>query len=362
MWRIRWFDETGKRRSEVYPKREDAVFKLREHEQRVAEIKRRLRSPDPIDKTLDDAADYWLTVRAAAKRSRACDESIIRVHLRPALGGMLLSKIGVKEIDALKASKAHLHPNTLHHILTMLISLLRLAVELDWLRMLPKVKKPSIKLFSKDFNYLRTTDEIARFLRAAEEEGGLEFVLYATAIYTGMRQGELAGLCWANVNFDTRLITVEKSWSGETKTGEVRYVPILDVLLPVLRAWRLKCSGKYVFPNSEGGMFAKCARVFQETFHSILDRAGFPDVQRHGKLRSYIRFHDMRHTFASHWMMNGGDLFRLQAILGHASPQMTMRYAHLAPAAFASDYTRLGGPIPTGSALVVPLPSAPSQS
>lgn len=49
----------------------------------------------------------------------------------------------------------------------------------------------------------------------------------------------------------------------------------------------------------------------------------------------------LRHTFASHWVMTGGDLFKLQKILGHATVQMTMRYSHLVPSAFEADYGRL---------------------
>ena len=56
-----------------------------------------------------------------------------------------------------------------------------------------------------------------------------------------------------------------------------------------------------------------------------------------------MRFHDLRHTFASQWVLKGGDLFKLQKILGHQSVQMTMRYAHLAPDAFREDYQRLNG-------------------
>ena len=215
-------------------------------------------------------------------------------------------------------------------------------MELDWLRMLPKVKKPKIKLFNKDFHYLRTSDEISRFLRTAKEEGELEFVLYATAVYTGMRQGELAGLCWDDVDFDTRLITVENSWDGPTKNEEARVVPILDVLLPVLREWRLRCPGTFVFPTPRA-MFLKSARIFQESFQRVLEAASFPRSIRHGKERPYIRFHDLRHTFASHWVLTGGDIFRLQKILGHKSMVMTGRYAHLAPDVFEGDLGRFGG-------------------
>ncbi len=89
-------------------------------------------------------------------------------------------------------------------------------------------------------------------------------------------------------------------------------------------------------------MFDRSARVFQETLHRVLKRAGFPMIEREGMERRYIRFHDLRHTFASHWVMKGGDLFKLQKILGHKTVQMTMRYAHLAPHAFSEDFQRFG--------------------
>ncbi len=60
-------------------------------------------------------------------------------------------------------------------------------------------------------------------------------------------------------------------------------------------------------------------------------------------------------SFASHWVMRGGDLFKLQKILGHKSIQMTQRYAHLAPDAFVNDYGRLGGAVAVGDAAVLDL-------
>jgi site-specific recombinase XerD len=89
-------------------------------------------------------------------------------------------------------------------------------------------------------------------------------------------------------------------------------------------------------------MHQKSSRIFQETLHRVLDAAQFPKVLIKKSERHYIRFHDLRHTFASHWVANGGDLFKLQKILGHKSIQMTQRYAHLSPDAFASDYSRFG--------------------
>jgi integrase len=184
------------------------------------------------------------------------------------------------------------------------------------------------------------------------------YVLYLTAISTGLRAGELAGLQWADVDFGTRLITVQRSFEQPTKSDDVRYVPILDSLLPELRRWRLEQPGRLVFTNQNGTMLGKCARAYQEVLRRVLDRANFPRIQRGGKERRYIHFHDLRHTFASRWVMKGGDLFKLQKILGHKSMAMTLRYAHLQPSAFAEDYGRFGVGEPAQNGLVVELPVA----
>ena len=101
------------------------------------------------------------------------------------------------------------------------------------------------------------------------------------------------------------------------------------------------------------------ARVFQEVLHRVLDSAGFPKTERDGKVRRYIVLHSLRHTFATRWVLRGGDIFKLQKILGHQSIQMTMMYAHLAPEAFAADLDRFGTEAPVGPpALVIELPQA----
>ncbi|MSP62545.1 MAG: site-specific integrase [Myxococcales bacterium] len=341
-WRIRWIDERGGRHSEVYDDRRDAVLKLKQREAAVEEVRRGLRKPIIEDKTFDQICDYWLANRATRKRSQKDDESIIRRHLRPFFTGIKLRAFGVERVDAFITAKAALDKKTVHNFLTLLISMLRVAAELGWLSFVPPIKKPQVRLFSRDYQYLRTDDELRRFLGAARDEGELVFATYATAAYTGLRAGELAGLQWSDVDFERRMITVQRSFDGPTKADDVRWVPILDPLLPVLRAWRLLCPSAYVFPNQEGEMQQPSNRIFQEILHRVLGAAGMNPVKRGQKDRPYITFHGLRHTFASHWMMKGGDLFRLQKILGHKNVQMTMRYAHLSPSAFEGDHGRMG--------------------
>jgi integrase len=309
----------------------------------VEEVKRGLRTPpSPEKKSIGDALDYWIENRAPQKRSSEDDASIIKCHLRPAFGHLLLRELGVQHTDAYVAQRAKLSPKTVHNQLTLFISILNAAVDLGWLAKVPRIKKPKVRIFSADYRYLRTIAERDAFLRAAHDEGENVYALYATAVFTGMREGELAGLRWDDVDFDKRLITVQRSFDGPTKAEDVRYVPILDALLPTLRAWRLRCPGTVVFPNRDGNMLQPSGRVFQEVLHRVLARSGLPERVRRGRSRPYIVFHDLRHTFASHWVMAGGDVFKLQKILGHKTVQMTMRYAHLAPNAFVEDHARFG--------------------
>ena len=218
--------------------------------------------------------------------------------------------------------------------------------------------KPKVKLFDKDFTFLKSADEVAGFLNCARTYSQQGFVLYAVAIYTGLRQGELAGLKWSDVDLDRRIITVQRSFTGPTKSGSPRYVPITTALLPILRHWRLKVFGELVFQNAVGKMLHSNCNLFTTDFKACLRAAGFSDKIKKGKTRSYMVFHDLRHTFASQWVMAGGDIFKLQKIMGHESVQMTMRYAHLSPDAFAADFelfNKIAVPVNPGVAIQFPL-------
>lgn len=265
-------------------------------------------------------------------------------QLRAHFGGLPLGNAGewVVAVDGYRAKKGHLSDKTVANHLTLLGSVLRLARDLDWLDRLPRIKKPSVKLNSADYRYLRNKKEIDRFLQAALGEGPTISMLYRTAVCTGMRAGELAAVEWTDVDLDIRLITVSKSFDGPTKSDRVRRLPILDVLLPHLQRWRSQHPGPLLFTNRDGNMLGRSARAFQEVLHRVLSAAGFPKVMRRGKERNYVCFHDLRHTFASAWVQRGGNLFKLKEILGHSSIQVTQRYAHLQPELYSAEHGLFG--------------------
>lgn len=363
-----WYDETGRRRGLSRDSKDDATEALNEELARVARVRAAAHEVPKGERLFSDLCDRWLSSRTD-KRSLETDASFIRVHLRPAFGDLELREIGVELIEGFRAAREDMNPSTVNHHLTLLGSLLRHAVDLGWLEAVPKIQKH--RLTQKSYDWLHTPEEIAAFLRAAaEEKDPTVAALYATAVYTGMRAGELAGLRRSDVAVERRVIEVSRSYDGPTKGGEIRHVPIVDRLQPVLRDWlqrapllhdqadrrqreredqgaepRPSRRRELVFTSQAGGQLRRDSRVFRSVLDRVLERAGEqqqaagePTTLRAGA----ISIHDLRHTFASHWMMNGGDLFRLQRVLGHKDIATTQRYAHLAPNAFEGDLGRFG--------------------
>jgi integrase len=135
------------------------------------------------------------------------------------------------------------------------------------------------------------------------------------AINTGMRRGEIFTLTWQCVDTQKRQITV----LGEhTKSGKTRHIPMNNEAVGVIERWRAQSENTngIVFPNPKTG---ERLVDIKKRWKTILEMAGIND----------FRFHDLRHTFASKLVMKGVPLNTVRELLGHASLDMTLRYAHL---------------------------------
>jgi hypothetical protein len=131
-WRIRWTDEYGRRRCEVWPEWKEAAFRLRQHQQRVEEVRRRLRAASPRDRTFGEACEYWLAHRAKQKRSGKGDESIIGKHLRPAFGALRLAEVTTERVDEFVLTLGELALNTRRNILGLLNAILNMVLKRKW--------------------------------------------------------------------------------------------------------------------------------------------------------------------------------------------------------------------------------------
>ena len=148
------------------------------------------------------------------------------------------------------------------------------------------------------------------------------YPVVACALMTGMRRGELLNLDWRDIDFGSNVIQILKSKSG--KPREIPMMPTLRAILENLGT-----------PHT-GNVFNLPAIMLRRYFARAL---AAPSI-------TSFRFHDLRHTFASHFAMKVKDIPALQKILGHASIQMTMRYAHLSDTHTAATMTQLSKSMP----------------
>ena len=198
--------------------------------------------------------------------------------------------------------------STCNRYLQLLKRMFNVAIEEGYAEENPVVK---VKLFSEKDN------QIERILTEAEETKLMETCsetlkpILIVALNTGMRRAEILNLKWNQIDLKARKIKVEK-----TKSGKVRFIPMNDALfieLKRLKSWNGQSS--FVFFNPE-------------TEKPFLDmKAGFKGACKRAGI-SNLRFHDLRHTFASRLVERGVDIETLKELLGHHSITITQRYIH----------------------------------
>lgn len=179
-----------------------------------------------------------------------------------------------------------------------------------------------VKLFKDDdkkpLRFL-TEEECSRFLAATPQN---LYPVYFTFLSTGMRKAELEHLRWSDIDLANRKIFIQKKPDWQPKTGE-REIPISDDLCQILTEHKKKSrkAGKddYVFHIIESD---KSHNMLRNELIKIAQDAEIPD---------FTKVHTLRHTFASHLVMQGVDLPAIQKLMGHSDIETTMIYAHLAP-------------------------------
>ena len=157
--------------------------------------------------------------------------------------------------------------------------------------------------------------------------------LVMLAMNTGLRRGELFGLTWDDVNLPGKMLTVR---AETAKSRKARHVPLNAEAMEVLKRVKKHSDGAgLVFANDKGDRFGS----IKKSWAGLLESAGVDD----------FRFHDLRHDFASKLVMAGVDLYTVKELLGHASIEMTQRYAHLAPHKLADAVALIGNKNPATS-------------
>ena len=194
---------------------------------------------------------------------------------------------------------------------------LQLAVEWELLTVNPAQGAKLPKVSEGRTRYLSPTE----FKAALEAAPDWMRAPMALAAFTGMRRGEILGLCWKDVDLANHRV-----YLTETKNGTLRVVALNALAVQVLDSLPVGEPAQLVFPEVNAAHLSVYTR---RVFASV----GIEDAS----------FHSLRHTAASWLVMEGVDLYAVGRILGHKTPRMTQRYAHLSPGYMAAAVNKLDG-------------------
>ena len=204
-----------------------------------------------------------------------------------------------------------------------------------------------------------THEEVTLFLRTCMKHSPEHYPFFLCAFRTGMRLGELLALQWADVDWNGKFIEVKRSYKlgrlSPTKTGKARRVDMSDQLIESLRALltvRKREGFQMGLGEAVEGLFYRQGAPMEQNyirrvFKRVLEKAGLRE----------IRFHDIRHTFASLLLSDGASPVYVKEQMGHSSIQMTVDiYGHLIPSSNRGAVNGLDKPF---SMISNPHPNAP---
>lgn len=302
-------------------------------------------------------------------------DSLIKVHLSPQFGLCKLQELNTMQIQAyyntLFNNGKGLSALTVKHIHVTLKQCLEKAVELNYLNrnpakycILPKNKKET------KYNAF-TVEDIAKIMKVIDYSSSYEIAAIVD-FATGLRQGELLALTWKDIDFKNNCITVNKAFSRiqvrddegnvikddnlnkqkiiikQPKTeSSNRLVPLPTNLIPILKKHKLRTTEinlKYGIPVRDDNLVFITevgtklnAPNLRRQWERLLNRAGV----------SYLKFHCIRHTFATQLLERNVNIKTIQYLLGHSSIQTTLNiYSHVSDDSKANAISKLNNIFP----------------
>jgi integrase len=344
-WVLDFYDHHGKRRWQTMKKgttKEQARSEL-------AEIERKIRhgayTPVRALPTFGKVADDWLASKKPNVRWSTYHQyrGHVRNHLKPYFEGL---KINQANFDAVESFKRHCLKEgvtlpTLRKLFISLGGILTYAVRMRYIDYNPArdVEKPRVRsMANQEDMVVLQPKQIRALLDKARDER--DKTLFMAAVFTGLRQGELLGLKWGDIDWTASQILVRRTYNHgrffpPKSRASNRRVDMAPELVSQLKKWKLACPpGELglVFPSRIGTPWDQ-SNMVNRGFYPALRRAGLPR----------IRFHDLRHCFASLLISQNENVKYIQAMLGHASITMTLDiYGHLMKNQNQEAVSRLG--------------------
>ena len=329
----------------IGPRKKDALNRLEELKLQIRTTGT-TRAVKPI--LFSEMAKKWFEFQAnygTKPSSLSTYEIALNRHLNPYFGKSLLAQITPDDIEGFKNTICKkLSTQTCNHILNRLSSIFRYSKELGFLidNPLDRVRK------FKNVRYQGKTlseDEIAGLIKNSIEPYR---TLFLVAIYTGLRSGEVLGLQWQDIDFDNNLIHVRRTlWSGRKDgpgmDGKNWWCFTLpksanskrDVLMIAALRGALLELKKRSMPNELNLLF--CTKSGQPISRGWLIQRHFQPALKAAGVTG-VRFHDLRHSFATILLNKGINLPFVSKQLGHASVNVTVDiYHHILPSQIADQ-------------------------
>jgi len=258
-----------------------------------------------------DFAHRYLNHVKVFKTSWKDDQAKLTQWMIPQFGDLSLDDITRERIDQYRT---HIHqvlsPASANRHHALISAMLTLAVSWELLTKNPALGMKRYKELSKVDGVL-DTQQVNALLNALDHDPNISAVnALKLLLFTGLRRSEVTQARWQDYSANHRSL-----YLPTTKAGKSRYVPLNDLAIAVIES-QLRKSNYIFYGQDETRPINNLIKPFQRA----LKRAG---------ITKPVRIHDLRHTFASHAVLNGVSLYETQQLLGHASSQMTQRYAHL---------------------------------
>ncbi len=294
------------------------------------------------DMSFGEWMDFWyqqyskITLRPTTQSEY---ESLIYKHIIPEIGKIELNKLTQNDLQQfysrLKLSGRRIRTEIYGQGLsdrmvrachTLCRKCLDKSVEENLIRTNPAI---DCKLPPKKYNEMKvlTREEMQRFIIQAKYDGFLE--LFILELATGMRRGEILGLQWDDLNMKTGVLKISRQVvllngkihisEPKTKTS-IRTIILPKDIIKILKEYKKTVDSKWLFPSPVKEDMPRNPSAVRKILDRTLKKAGC----------KHIRFHDLRHTFATTALANGMDIKTLSAIIGHNSSETTLNiYTHI---------------------------------
>lgn len=317
-WWIDYYVHGRKKREKIGPSRILAEQVLAKRKVEIAENKY-LDIKKDHKVRFEDFADEYLELHCKPNNKSWHKSDFFNLqNLKKYFSGKYLHEITPKDIEGYKAArlkevsraptKKKISPATINRILNCLSSLYNRAIEWGKTKENPMSKVKLFKVANIRIRYLEK-GEIVKLVANCDKH--LRSIV-AVALNTGMRKSEILNLKWQDCDFRLGIIHLLN-----TKNGEKSECPMNEQTKTALIRVRKHPESSYIFCNSAGKPYTD----IRKSFFTALKNSDITD----------FRFHDLRHTFASHLVMSGVDLNTVRELLRHKSLKMTLRYSHLSP-------------------------------